>query len=87
MSGRFGVSVNSIRCVGCGKVIEVGSKTKRSMNGKMAEGGHVDASEWGVMHEDCFDGAMESPATALAKIRKQVKAMTVIPGKKVAKSA
>lgn len=69
--------MDSIRCVGCGKVIETGSKSVRVANGKLEEGAFAETKEWGVMHEDCFDQSVESPASALAKIRKLAKATTV----------
>jgi hypothetical protein len=79
--------VDTIRCVGCGKVIEDGPKTARVSIGKLVEGAFEEAKEWGVMHEGCFEQSVESPASALAKIRKLAKATTVTSPKKAAKSA
>lgn len=74
------------RCVGCGKVVEVGTKTARTALGRMEESGHIDKSEWGIMHKDCFDRALETPASALAKITKLAKATTIVSAKKTKQS-
>lgn len=79
--------MDTIRCVGCGKVIEDGAKTARVSTGKLEEGSHAETKEWGVMHEGCFEQSVESPASALAKIRKLAKATTVVSPKKASKSA
>lgn len=79
--------MDTIRCVGCGKIIEEGAKTARVSTGKLQEGAFSESKEWGVMHENCFEQSVESPASALAKIRKLAKATTVVSTRKVAKSA
>jgi len=70
------------RCVGCGKVLENGSKTRRTADGKRVEGKFQESKEWGEMHELCFDESVESPASSLARIRKLAKQATMSSGKK-----
>lgn len=77
--------MDTIRCAGCGKVVEPNEKTARVSLGRLQEGSHSETKEWGVFHENCFEQSVESPASALAKIRKLAKATTV--NRKVAKSA
>lgn len=76
-----------VRCVGCGKVIEEGSKTVRVASGKVDEGSFVESKEWGLLHEGCFEQSVESPAIALAKIRKLAKQTTVVSTGKKARNA
>lgn len=79
--------MDTIRCVGCGKIIEDGTTTKRVSTGKLQEGTFSETKEWGLMHEGCFEHSVDTPASALAKIRKLAKATTVVSTRKVAKSA
>lgn len=74
------------RCAGCGKVVDVGAKTARTTLGRMEEGGHSDKSEWGLMHKDCFDRALETPATAFIKITKLAKAAATSAAKRAKQS-
>jgi hypothetical protein len=74
--------MDTTRCVGCGKLIEEGSKAFRVATGKLTGGAFNEAKCWGEMHEPCFEGAVESPAMALAKIKKLAKQTTVVLGKK-----
>jgi hypothetical protein len=87
LSGRLERKLENVRCVGCGKVIDDGSKAKRTADGRVGAGAFAETKEWGVMHEGCFDNSIESPASTLAKIRKLAKATTVTSSKKAAKSA
>lgn len=74
--------MNTVRCSGCGKTIEAVAKAVRVTTGKVDEGAFSEAKEWGIMHEECFDRAVDSPAIALAKIRKLAKQTVISTGKK-----
>lgn len=77
----------TVRCAGCGKEINPGLKSVRIATGKIAEGEFAESREWGVMHEDCFDRSIESPASALAKIKKLAKPTVLISAGKKSKIA
>jgi hypothetical protein len=73
--------MDTVRCVGCGKYIEEGSKAFRIAKGRLTDGTFSESKGWGEMHEPCFEGAVKSPDLAWARIQKLAKqALTV--GKK-----
>ena len=76
--------MDTLRCVGCGKVIETGTKLIRIETGKLNQDNKCcDTSEWGSLHVACFESSIESPSLALAKIKKLAKTTKVISrGKK-----
>lgn len=69
--------MSAVHCDGCGKAVEAVSKLVRIATGKLDSGKFAEAKEWGVMHEECFDRAVDSPAIALAKIKKLAKQSSV----------
>ena len=79
--------MDTVRCIGCGKIIEEGAKTVRVATGKVDEGAFEEAKEWGLMHECCFEQSVESPAIALAKVKKLAKQTTLVSAGKKAKHA
>lgn len=79
--------MNTIRCAGCGKVVEADAKTVRVSIGRLHEGTHAEKKEWGLFHEGCFEQSIDTPASALSKVLKLAKQTTVVSPKKVAKSA
>jgi len=68
-------NLDPVRCIGCGKVIEVGDESFQINSGTLSASRRKklkleDGVEYGLMHSDCFHRAMESPDAALAEIRR-----------------
>jgi len=85
----MGLRMGTQRCVGCGKQIDSGEKTIRVAAGKSTDDTFTEQKEWGRLHEQCFEGAIDSPTIALAKIRKLSKIVVLSPAtpRKKAKNA
>lgn len=73
---------NTVRCAGCGQVLEDGAKTIRVSIGKNTGSNFTESREWGRLHEACFESSIESPDVALARVRKLAKRAVVTAAKK-----
>lgn len=62
---------NQKRCAGCGKPLE--GKVIRLTKGKYKKGEFEEGREWGVLHAECFDRAVDSPDAALEEVRRQAR--------------
>lgn len=57
------------RCAGCGKIVENDNDATRIARGKMTRGEFREKKLWGVMHQSCFNRAIDSPEAVLEEIR------------------
>lgn len=63
----------SVRCAGCGEVIQPGERTVEISTGAYQGPGPkllTESERWGVMHKSCFNRSIDSPEAALEEIRR-----------------
>jgi hypothetical protein len=59
-------------CAGCGKKIGPGEITMRVARGKMGQrGAFNEEKEWGLLHQACFDRAVDNPDALFKAIQEQ----------------
>ncbi len=72
------------RCAGCGRKFEAGEKVHRIATGTFTEDGFSEKKEWGLLHDDCFNRAVESPRAVLDEVKRLASETTPQTPKKVA---
>lgn len=61
-----------IRCAGCGKPVEVDQEVARVAIGTVGpRGAFQEKREWGILHKDCFDRAVDNPDALFKAIKEQ----------------
>jgi len=63
-----------VRCIGCGKLVEVGHAACQILTGKVQVDGFDADSIHGTLHRKCFDRTVESPDSVMDEIRRTAKA-------------
>ena len=72
------MSQASVRCAGCGKIIEEDAPTATVTFGRRTETPKNPAKQWGEFHRACFEKAIDSPSAVLAEMRRLAKKNTTV---------